>query len=611
MSVPRVGTAATWFPAGANGTAAHAPGMARPMLIKEACRRRISCAHGRGALHYEPPQRLHVGSVSAGRPGPRRLTELTVDRPGGRRASNGRCARSSTDTASLGGRRASTPAGIPHGRSAAGRGRRTARAGGRTHRHAARRRNPLGNVMIDGSPTAGPPSQRGPSLHGRRGERGAAPRGAHRSRVTTRATPGLRPHAKPRGGARGAPGRRSRRCPRRRAGRSNPPRSSRSTPPSPPGCWLRWPSLSLERLLAVRGAVGCKVNDVILSVVTGGLRRWLATHAVSTDRLCVRAMVPVSMRTPGDHLTLGNLVSAMFPILPIDIADPVERLHRVSAHMSELKERGQAHATGLLMALAGTLPAPLSAPRPHAAELADDQRGVHERARSARATLHPRAPHPGDPSGRAVVRGARLGFAILSYADYGLHRRIRRSSAGARRGRPVTDAIAAELDALVASLGLGAASPRRGTAAGVPARRRSHDGRGAYHRPRDLARRGLAAHAAHAHPACPGGRHAAASRRRRHAPRPPLRHAQRHGPAAGGVATAPARVAQRTRGDGDTSHRRNPDEPAAAAGQRMLAAKIGCLPVVDGTGRLAGIVTEEDFLRWATSQMAPPAANAA
>jgi CBS domain-containing protein len=43
----------------------------------------------------------------------------------------------------------------------------------------------------------------------------------------------------------------------------------------------------------------------------------------------------------------------------------------------------------------------------------------------------------------------------------------------------------------------------------------------------------------------------------------------------------------------------------------MLAAKIGCLPVVDGTGRLAGIVTEEDFLRWATSQMAPPAANAA
>jgi CBS domain-containing protein len=48
-----------------------------------------------------------------------------------------------------------------------------------------------------------------------------------------------------------------------------------------------------------------------------------------------------------------------------------------------------------------------------------------------------------------------------------------------------------------------------------------------------------------------------------------------------------------------------PNEPAASAGQRMLAAKIGCLPVVDDNGELAGIVTEEDFLRWATSQMAP------
>ena len=47
-----------------------------------------------------------------------------------------------------------------------------------------------------------------------------------------------------------------------------------------------------------------------------------------------------------------------------------------------------------------------------------------------------------------------------------------------------------------------------------------------------------------------------------------------------------------------------PDEPAASAGERMLTAKIGCLPVIDDGGNLAGIVTEEDFLRWATMQMA-------
>src|SRR5262249_59999699 len=75
----------------------------------------------------------------------------------------------------------------------------------------------------------------------------------------------------------------------------------------------------------------------------------------------VGALVPVRVRTAGSELTLGNLVSAMFPVLPVDIADPVERVHKVAVHMNDLKDRGQAHATGLLMALAGALPAPVSA----------------------------------------------------------------------------------------------------------------------------------------------------------------------------------------------------------------------------------------------------------
>jgi CBS domain-containing protein len=37
----------------------------------------------------------------------------------------------------------------------------------------------------------------------------------------------------------------------------------------------------------------------------------------------------------------------------------------------------------------------------------------------------------------------------------------------------------------------------------------------------------------------------------------------------------------------------------------MLTATIGCLPVIDEAGNLAGIVTEEDLLRWATAHMAP------
>lgn len=40
----------------------------------------------------------------------------------------------------------------------------------------------------------------------------------------------------------------------------------------------------------------------------------------------------------------------------------------------------------------------------------------------------------------------------------------------------------------------------------------------------------------------------------------------------------------------------SPDEDAAAAGERLLATKIGCLPVVDERRHLEGMVTEADFV---------------
>jgi CBS domain-containing protein len=372
---------------------------------------------------------------------------------------------------------------------------------------------------------------------------------------------------------------------------------------------LRWTSLSLERLLAVRGAVGCKVNDVVLSVITGGLRRWLAAHGVATDRLCVRAMVPVSMRTPGDHLTLGNLVSAMFPILPIDIADPVDRLHRVAAHMSELKERGQAHATGLLMTLAGSLPAPLSAllgrmlpSWPMINVVCTNVPGPRE----PRYILGRRivAIHPVVP----LFEGLGLGFAILSYADQ-VSIAASADPALVPDVETVTDAIASELDALVAALGLEAPAPAE---APLPARPRVAD-----------------LMTAVVHTIAPETSLAEAWRlmrrmRIRHAPVVDPQHhlvgivTHRDLLAAAPSVTDQPQEASRllplewlTAREVMETHLTvaTPEEPASAAGQRMLAAKIGCLPVVDDSGRLAGIVTEEDFLRWATGQMAPATAS--
>lgn len=49
-------------------------------------------------------------------------------------------------------------------------------------------------------------------------------------------------------------------------------------------------------------------------------------------------------------------------------------------------------------------------------------------------------------------------------------------------------------------------------------------------------------------------------------------------------------------------------ESAKRAGRRMARHKIGCLLVVDEEGSLAGILTEADYLRWATARMVSSAA---
>jgi diacylglycerol O-acyltransferase len=89
-----------------------------------------------------------------------------------------------------------------------------------------------------------------------------------------------------------------------------------------------WTVFSLDEFLALRGAAGCKVNDIVLAVIAGALRRYLEEAHICPHGLRVRALVPVSVRPPEGHLTLGNLVSAMFPVLPVDVADAGRRMVR-------------------------------------------------------------------------------------------------------------------------------------------------------------------------------------------------------------------------------------------------------------------------------------------
>jgi diacylglycerol O-acyltransferase len=112
---------------------------------------------------------------------------------------------------------------------------------------------------------------------------------------------------------------------------------------------------------AVRKAHGGTVNDVVLAVVAGGLRRWMITRGEPlTQDTTVRALVPVSVRarsgSGGPGSGAGNSISAYFVDLPVAEEDPVARLTAVRGAMEAHKRGGRAVGAARLIGLVGLAP---------------------------------------------------------------------------------------------------------------------------------------------------------------------------------------------------------------------------------------------------------------
>lgn len=112
----------------------------------------------------------------------------------------------------------------------------------------------------------------------------------------------------------------------------------------------------LEDYREIKNTLGGTVNDVVLTVVSGALARWLRSRGVRTEGLEMRALVPVSVRTIDEHHQLGNRLTAMRGPLPVYIDDPVARLHHVREAMDGLKESKQAVGAATLAAVESLAP---------------------------------------------------------------------------------------------------------------------------------------------------------------------------------------------------------------------------------------------------------------
>jgi len=95
-------------------------------------------------------------------------------------------------------------------------------------------------------------------------------------------------------------------------------------------------SISVEEALAVGQAFDATLNDVVLGIVSGALRRYLDEHAALPAKPLVAA-VPVSLRSDGD-MRLNNQVSMMLMKLGSDEADPRARMRAIVKASSRLKK---------------------------------------------------------------------------------------------------------------------------------------------------------------------------------------------------------------------------------------------------------------------------------
>jgi WS/DGAT/MGAT family acyltransferase len=111
----------------------------------------------------------------------------------------------------------------------------------------------------------------------------------------------------------------------------------------------RWATadLPLAEVKEVRRGTQLTVNDVVMALCAGTLRRYLAGHD-SLPRAPLVAAVPVSVRRREQAGSYGNKISLMLTALPTQLEDPVERLRVMHRALRVAKDQHGAIPAGLL-----------------------------------------------------------------------------------------------------------------------------------------------------------------------------------------------------------------------------------------------------------------------
>ncbi len=123
-----------------------------------------------------------------------------------------------------------------------------------------------------------------------------------------------------------------------------------------------WRKYAFAEFRRIRGLFGGTINDVVLAVVVEAAARYLKAHDENAADRHLRLMCPVNVRTEDERGTLGNRVSAIFPVFNAEPMPITERLQKVRWETEQIKNNREAQAIQLMMEATPNVPPVAMAP---------------------------------------------------------------------------------------------------------------------------------------------------------------------------------------------------------------------------------------------------------
>ncbi|RZU53385.1 diacylglycerol O-acyltransferase [Krasilnikovia cinnamomea] len=112
----------------------------------------------------------------------------------------------------------------------------------------------------------------------------------------------------------------------------------------------------LADIATVANFCSVTINDVYLAAVAGAFRRLMVQRGEEPVADAVRTLIPVSVRARGQEGMLDNRLASMLLLLPVELDDPVRRVHAVHQRVAQLRASGEVEAEAALVAFADLEP---------------------------------------------------------------------------------------------------------------------------------------------------------------------------------------------------------------------------------------------------------------